>query len=385
MKPFEENNRMSDIAGIGTIGIVFAISLWQITSYDTVYSENISIFYVSFLTYFTSFILNTRSSKLFSEAFGYLFLSLQVIAAFVIMINYPIDYLPILTIIWASILPYFFSLRSSIIITFLVIIIWFSLYQYLWNQQMFFSGLLYGTFHFFAILMTYHARQAEQATESAQQLNKELQTTQQLLAEASKQNERSRIARDLHDLLGHHLTALLINLQVAGRLSDGKAKTKIEECHSLAKLLMSDVREAVSSLRENSALDFEVLVNLLIKNLPRLKVHATINAKIPLDNITLAKTLLSCIQEASTNCLKHSNASDFWIKLEQTKNLLLLEIFDNGHANESFTEGHGIQGMRERVEQIKGSFEVMIQDGAFHLKISIPLDLSGLEGCSNGN
>ena len=368
-----KKNRMSDIAGIGTIIIVFAISYWQITSYDTYYSEQPSIFYLGFITYTSCFILNTRSRRLFSETTAYILLAVQLIAAFMIMANYPIDYLPILTIIWASLLPFFFSLRNAVLITLMVVIVWFGLYQFLWNQQMIFSGLLYGTFHFFAILMTYHARQAEEATETAQQLNKELQTAQQLLTEASKQNERTRIARDLHDLLGHHLTALLINLQVAGHLSQGDAKTKIDECHSLAKLLMSDVRESVSSLRENSDLDFESLVKLLIENLPRLKVHAAIDTRIPLDNLDLAKTLLSCIQEASTNSLKHSNATEFWITLQQHENILTLEIYDNGQIKQNYIEGHGIKGMRERVLELNGEFTVLIKNKRLHLLIEIPL------------
>ena len=373
MKLFEQKNRMADIAGIGTIFIVFVISFWQIISYDTKYSENLGIFFLGFATYLSCFILNTRNNKPFSEKISYVLLVVQLISAFLLMSHYPIDYLPILTIIWASILPYFFSFRTSIITTLLVIIIWFSWYQYLWHQQMVFAGLLYGTFHLFAILMTHHAKQAESATETAIRLNKELQTTQQLLAEASKQNERTRIARDLHDLLGHHLTALLINLQVAGHLTEGEAKAKVEKCHSLAKLLMSDVREAVSSLRENSELDFETLVNFLIENLPNIKVHAEIDTTIPLDNLELAKTLLSCIQEASTNCLKHSNAKEFWIALNQQNGILTLHLYDNGHAKQNLIEGNGIKGMRERVMAFNGEFKLRIVNNALHLTIKIPL------------
>jgi replicative DNA helicase len=59
----------------------------------------------------------------------------------------------------------------------------------------------------------------------------------------------------LHDLLGHHLTALSLNLEVAGHLAQGKAQEHVNQAHTLAKLLLSDVREAVSRLRDDDAID----------------------------------------------------------------------------------------------------------------------------------
>lgn len=238
------------------------------------------------------------------------------------------------------------------------------------------SGLLYGTFHFFAILMTHHARESQKANEEAQRLNKELQATQQLLAEATRQNERTRIARDLHDLLGHHLTALIINLQVATHLTKGEAKDKVDQCHSLAKLLLSDVREAVSTLRENSDLNFESMIKLMVENLPKIKVHTHIETQLQLEDLELAKALLSCIQEASTNCLKHSGANEFWITLKQENSAIHLELYDNGQINKNYLVGNGLTGMRERVEELSGTFNLNVLQNALQITIVIPLEKS---------
>jgi len=365
----------TDIAGVGTIITIFGMSLYLLTQHRIQYANNLGPLYLGFLVYLSSFIIATREKKWFSQNKIYFVIALQLISAFFIMWNYPIEFLPILTIIWVSILPFYVSLRASFIAMTIVVICWFSLYGYLWGEGVSaaFSGILYGTFHVFSILMTHHAREAEKATEKANLLNEELKSTQQLLTEASKQNERTRIARDLHDLLGHHLTALIINLQVAEHLSAGEAKDKIEQCHSLAKLLMSDVREAVSSLREANDLDFEKLVLLLVNNLPNLTIHTQIDTQITRDNIDLAKTLLSCIQEASTNCLKHANANEFWISLKQQDQSIRLELYDNGQIDKDFSEGNGLTGMRERVKEHCGNIELSIVQRSLRIRIELPI------------
>ncbi len=366
--------RVTDVAGIGTLAIIIGISVYWVSLSSEIYQEKQHLLYTAFAAYLVCFILVTREKMLLSLPNTYVALVIQLFSAFWIMANFPIEFLPILTIIWISIIPHYFSLRFSIITMLLVIALWFGLYQYIWQKRMFFSAMLYGTFHFFAILMTHQTKQAENATTEAQRLNKELMATQQLLAEATKQNERTRIARDLHDLLGHHLTALIINLQVAGHLTKGEAKDKVTQCHSLAKLLLSDVREAVSTLREIEDLDFESLVNLIVDNLPKIKVHTSIKTTIPIENLEIAKALLSCIQEASTNCLKHSGANEFWITVRQENQTIYLELYDNGQANRKLVEGNGLTGMRERIRELQGSLDINLVQNALKIDIEVPLN-----------
>ena len=377
MTGFFKKITLWDIAGIGTILIVFIISQHWVLHSSEVYIAKLPILYIGFLGYLFCFYLVTRVELLFQLNIVLSLLVLQLLCAFFLMINFPIGFLPILTIIWVSIIPYYFPFRFSITIMTLIIIIWFTLYSYIWEAQIFLEALLYGTFHFFAILTSYHTIEAEKATEKANRLNKELETTQQLLAESSKLNERTRIARDLHDLLGHHLTALIINLQVAERLCNDEAKEKIEECHSLSKLLLSDVREAVSKLRENSNIDFEQMVQLMVANIPTLEFNTKINTKIPAEDLSLAKNLIYIIQEAITNSLKHSGANRFWITLTQSDNYYHLELYDNGKLKNNFIEGNGIKGMKERVSALNGNIELIHEQTSntncrMRISLSIP-------------
>jgi len=256
-----------------------------------------------------------------------------------------------------------------------VMVAWFSVYSWRWNiEGVYFEAILYSTFHFFALLMSYQTKLAENATVEAQRLNKELQATQHLLSEASRQNERTRIARDLHDLIGHHLTALIINLQVAAHESDGSAKQKVEQCHSIAKLLLNDVRDAVSTLRENQQLDFQKMLKLMVENLPKLIVHQQIKYSLVLDDLALAKTLLYCIQESLTNSLRHSGASEFWITLDREGEHLKLELVDNGQASEPLKNGNGLNGMQERVQELGGHIDFEHIHHSLAIRISIPLE-----------
>ncbi|MGD5182251.1 histidine kinase dimerization/phosphoacceptor domain-containing protein, partial [Xanthomonas citri pv. citri] len=83
------------------------------------------------------------------------------------------------------------------------------------------QSLLYGGFSMFIFVTSLVARQQTDAREEQRQLNTELRATRVLLAESARVNERTRISRELHDLLGHHLTALSLNLEVAGHITEG--------------------------------------------------------------------------------------------------------------------------------------------------------------------
>ena len=363
-----------EIAAYATWAVILGISLWILKDAPEELRDKTVIIVSLFVVYLLCFIAIVREGFVTNQTIQMVLLALQLLFAFALMLTFPVHYLPILTIIWISMLPYFTSLRNTLLMLVVVIVTWNIAYEMRWHESIFISSLLYATFHFFAVLMIYQTKNAEDATLEAERLNQELQATQHLLAEASRQNERSRIARDLHDLLGHHLTALIINLQVAGRLSDGVAGEKIDQCHSLSKLLLSDVREAVSALRESENLDFHKMIDLMLENISNLKVHAQIEARLQLEDIDLAKSLLSCIQEALTNSMRHSGATEFWLTVVSEEGQIKVTLVDNGHIVGPLIEGNGLTGMRERVAAFAGKLDVRSVDDAMSISIGIPLD-----------
>ena len=112
------------------------------------------------------------------------------------------------------------------------------------------AGLFLGVslFAFTASVVGMHNIRAR---DELRKVNSELRATQALLAENTRIAERVRIARELHDLVGHHLTALTLNLEVVTHLVDGKSLEHVQQAHALAKLLLADVREVVSDMRDD--------------------------------------------------------------------------------------------------------------------------------------
>ena len=265
----------------------------------------------------------------------------------------------IYTIIWVACIPFYLSAKACWIWLILINIAWFITRYAIWQEaNPLIQTLLPTTFHIFALLSATAAKESQNANEKTQQLNRELVATQHLLSEASRDSERTRIARDLHDLLGHHLTALTINLQVAGRISEGEAKEKIDQCHALSKLLLSDVREAVNTLRHMPLVNLKELLEITIKDIPGLEVSLQIAEDFQLNDVNKGEVFLRVIQEATTNTLKHSHARNATIKVSKQQGKTLLHYTDDGGGCDDLKIGNGLSGMRERLEQLGGELKL---------------------------
>ena len=242
-------------------------------------------------------------------------------------------------------------------------------------QAVIFIG--YSSFAFIAGLV---ARRQAEAREEQRRLNSELRATRALLAESSRINERMRISRELHDLLGHHLTALSLNLEVASHMSQGRVQEHVRQAQSLAKLLLTDVREAVSQLREDDAIDLTEALRSVVDGVPGLNVQLDIPEQFHVDQPERAHLLLRLAQEAITNAVRHAQARSLWLSVTEDGDDLLLVARDDGRGADQFRPGNGLNGMRERLEQIGGQFDIETARGqGFCVRMRIPgrgLDLS---------
>lgn len=300
-------------------------------------------------------------------------LAIQLASALALGWLLHINFLPIYTVIWIAMVGAMAPWRLSLALLIGVLAAWYFIMQFGWGMSgAIFSVMLYGTFHLFALLTTRNAQLADAARQEVEALNRELLATQQLLAEASKQTERTRIARDLHDLLGHHLTALSIQLQIAERLTEGEAQTSISEARALARLLLSDVREVVSTLRREDALDLAAALTLLVENVPALDITLDIEAPLNINDVDTAEAILRCVQESLTNTLRHAKATHSWIRLWREDNGVRLTVRDDGKAPTTLREGNGFKGLRERIDQLDGRFEVAVQGGSLSLSVYLP-------------
>lgn len=367
---------LATFAGVMTWAIVFAITLYILQMLPS--PQPYWLVSVLFMLYGAAFItltLDIGPAKL-QEPAGKLLLILQLVCAFGLLLLLPskyFDYLAILTIIWVSLLPSIMSNQRAVLVAILVVILWFSLAAQLEQRQMWISALLYGCFHLFAV-MVQSATQAEQkAKEELASKHQQLLATQQLLQAASRQSERTRIARNLHDVVGHHLTALTIQLQVASHLTDGEARSQVDKCHHLAKLLLADVREAVSNMRQYADMSLLDAISPLLSLLPdQLEIELQIPADIMLNDLQQAQHLLCMVQEAISNTLKHSGANKVWVNAGVADGQLQLTIYDNGSLAPHWQPGNGIKGMQERLAECGGSVSLGRRQQGMQLIIRVP-------------
>lgn len=241
-----------------------------------------------------------------------------------------------------------------------------------WLQAGLYLG--FSTFPFITALV---AKRQVLAREELRQVNGELRATQVLLAESSRMSERVRISRELHDLIGHHLTALSLNLEVASHLSEGKAKNHVLQAQSVARLLLSDVREVVSQLRHGDDIDLSSALRSLAEGVPEPKIHMQLPEHMGVDDAKRAQVLLRCAQEIITNAVKHASADNLWMTFIRTDAGIALTARDDGRGASKLKAGNGLVGMSERLKQVGGRLSFSSTPGeGFEIEAWFPLNLS---------
>ncbi len=225
-------------------------------------------------------------------------------------------------------------------------------------------------FPFIASLL---AMKQVQARSELRRVNSELLATQSLLAENTRIAERVRISRELHDLVGHHLTALTLNLEVASHVSEGKSKQHVDQAASISRLLLSDVREVVSDMRRDGQVDLREALEMLARGVPDLNVHLEIPQKLSQTDPRRAQILLRCAQELITNAVRHASAANLWISLEAGEEGLSLRARDDGQGVLQLMPGNGLNGMRERLKELGGRLDISTAPGAgFQVRAWMP-------------
>lgn len=218
---------------------------------------------------------------------------------------------------------------------------------------------LYLAFQLFADLLCRSVLAGQRARRELLRAYAELRAARHLLAHGSRLAERMRISRELHDLLGHHLTALALQLEVAGHAGDpATGAAAVRQAQGLAKLLLGDVRAAVHALGEEPALDLAAALAALVAEIPRPRLHLAGAAAVRIDDPDRAQVLLRAVQEIVTNAVRHSGAENLWIELARKPEGIELSARDDGRGAASWAPGQGLSGLAGRLAELGGSLEV---------------------------
>lgn len=186
--------------------------------------------------------------------------------------------------------------------------------------------------------------------------------------------ERERIGRDLHDLLGHTLSVIVLKSEVASRLAERdpvRAVQEIREVERISREALGEVRKAVRGYRSEGLLDE-------MANAERVLVAAGITPEISMTPPVLPaplpadgeRALAYALREAVTNVVRHAGATRCWIRLVEDGGRMQLEVRDNGRGGLA-PEGSGLSGMRERLRQVAGTLERDGRQGT-RLVMSLP-------------
>jgi two-component system, NarL family, sensor histidine kinase DesK len=211
------------------------------------------------------------------------------------------------------------------------------------------------------------------------QLEEKLEDANKRISELSKMEERQRIARDLHDTLGQKLSLIGLKTDLARRLitkDPEQARSELKDVQQTARTALSEVRKMVSSMRGIRLKDEIGRVKQMLK---AAQINFVGDEEFSLTNVSLlTENILSmCLKEAVNNIVKHSGAASCFISIEQTWKEIVLTIRDDGVFKESeefAAPGHGLIGMKERLEFINGSMELVTKKGTT-LTVRVPNDV----------
>ncbi|MFL6194077.1 MAG: sensor histidine kinase [Thermoanaerobaculia bacterium] len=232
----------------------------------------------------------------------------------------------------------------------------------------------YAGFQAFALYTSHVARSEIRAREELARVNAELLATRRLLVDSSRAEERVRIARELHDVLGHHLTALSLHLEAARHAPPGMMDDPLGTAQELTKRTLHEVRRVVTRLREEPAVDLAGALVTLTAGIVTPRVHLSLPDGLRLEDPERAHALVRCAQEVLTNAMKHAAARNVWLELFQGPEGVELRARDDGRGTGLLRHGHGLSGMRERLERLGGRLAVESSPGkGFQVTAWLPL------------
>lgn len=198
-----------------------------------------------------------------------------------------------------------------------------------------------------------------------------------------RQEERNQIAREIHDSVGHRLTALLMQLEVARiQAPDSDFQEKFDQLKSLAQTSLDDTREAVKTLKSEETTGSTAVIQLIRKL--EAESHLLISILVQSGAVSVPLTndqsiaLYRSVQEGLTNMMRHSEERQASVDFNVVGGRYFrFQISHPLKKRQDIREGFGLKSMRERLEQLSGSLKINQVDGEFRLIGTFPLEEGG--------
>lgn len=257
----------------------------------------------------------------------------------------------------------------------------------LWNEGT--GGVIGLLFYAAAFMLTgvfgYALRQAEIARRRNEELLEELKTTQRQLQDLAVTEERARMAREMHDSLGHRLTVSVVQLEGAQRLiptDPERAARMIGTMRSETKEALAELRRTVSALRAPIAgdLPLDLALSSLAQSFQQntgILTHFSVSSGFPGLPEMHRLAFYRAAQEALTNIQRHAMASNAWLELSAAGQKISLVIQDDGKGikeHSLYEASSGLIGLRERAAQLDGEVRLVERaSGGAQLIFTVPM------------
>ncbi|OKL53882.1 hypothetical protein BSZ39_06975 [Bowdeniella nasicola] len=199
----------------------------------------------------------------------------------------------------------------------------------------------------------------------------QLAAAQEKLAETTRATERLRISRDLHDRVGHQLSALALNLEAASHLSGGTpAHDIVEQSRLLAKQALTEIRGVVTQLRDDAPDTFLARLRTFADRIPSPEVRIDAGALSVPEQVT--GDLVLATQEAITNAVRHANASHIIVRIRDVGDVISVRVSDDGVGVCQLAVGNGLRGMVERISARSGTVHFDTKPPGFTVNLTVP-------------
>ncbi|MFD8209009.1 sensor histidine kinase [Streptomyces sp. NPDC059695] len=229
-------------------------------------------------------------------------------------------------------------------------------------------GIVYGTF--ISIMVT-------AAILALDETVRELRETREELARAAVEKERLRFSRDLHDLLGHTLSVIVVKSEVVRRLAPrdlDAALAQVADIESVGRQALTEIREAVTGYREGS---LATELDRARDALSTAGIEPVVRRSGPLLAPQTEALLSWVVRESATNAVRHSGASRCEIALSGSADRVRLTVTDDGRGPADGTPGSGLRGLRERVAAAGGTLDSgPAPRGGFRVTAELPVEAS---------
>lgn len=222
--------------------------------------------------------------------------------------------------------------------------------------------------------------QMQKMNRELQDLNHQLEEMADVREKMGETKERNRLAREIHDTLGHTLTGLSTGLEAAKALlqaDPGLALKQLDRLSTVAKEGLRDVRRSVNKLRPD-ALENHSLAEALKQMIDRFVESTGVEVVFVCHLASLQfqadeeETIYRIVQESMTNSVRHGNADKIYVSFGKDEDSLIIIIEDNGSGCADIQEGFGLHHMKERVALLKGNVRFYGKQG-FEVLVELPL------------